>query len=363
MDGVRAIAVLIVLFTHSNFSWAIGGHYGVDVFFALSGFLITSTLLSEYRRQGRINLRAFYILRAVRLLPALICVVAACCLIESVLGPFDSGPSIWSRSLWSLTYISNWAWAFGRDPQILGALTITWSLSIEEQFYVIWPTVLLTLLRHKINRRWIGALCLFAAVASGVLQWRLNDRHCYWPRVYAGSDVRGGVIFLGCAAALLWKEIDGALAKTRARAFIGGACFVLLLRMFHADRLGDLPGLASFNRLFVGMFTVGLVTTSFHGEGLVARFLRLKPLVYVGQISYGIYLWHGVLNRYFERYAPGSTVWLRITVGLGAAIVSYRVIEEPFLKLKELLILERAKRLYLGEGETGAGQIAIAVKD
>src|SRR5437016_4456704 len=126
LDGMRGVAVLAVLCFHSDFSWAKGGAFGVDVFFTLSGFLITFLLVKEREESGTFSFKLFYLRRALRLLPCLLCVVVACCVTESIFGAYDQGPSIWRRSLWALCYVSNWVWAAGGGDNNLGALNATW---------------------------------------------------------------------------------------------------------------------------------------------------------------------------------------------------------------------------------------------
>ena len=163
LDGLRGIAILAVVLFHSAFFP--GGYFGVDVFFVLSGFLITSLIMREWVTTADINLKAFYIRRVLRLGPALIAVLIAACLYETAYLPYPGVESIFVRSSYALAYLANWIWAFRPDPQPLGSLLALWSLSIEEQFYLIWPSTLVLLLKSRIETKYIGAFLLLLTVS------------------------------------------------------------------------------------------------------------------------------------------------------------------------------------------------------
>jgi peptidoglycan/LPS O-acetylase OafA/YrhL len=261
-------------------------------------------------------------------------VVAACCVVELLLGPYDGGPSVWRRGFWTLTYVSNWVWAFTGGDE-LGALNAPWSLAIEEQFYLFWPIALLALLRAGLDEVTVALAVLAVALSTVVLEWRLTRNGASWWRTYAGTDVRGGVILLGCTFALLMPKMERHLPRAILPA-IEVACAALLMFMLSSGYLHSPGRLAYFHRLEAGVFTLGLVAVAVFGNrGVVNRFLSLPPLVYIGRISYGIYRWHGSANLYLARYAPNSPVWVRIACGLVLAVVSYHLVELYFLRRKD----------------------------
>src|SRR5688572_22076733 len=149
LDGIRGCAVLAVALSHAGY--ALGGHVGLDFFFVLSGFLITSLLIREWSATGDISLRQFYSRRAIRLGPALIAVLVTVCFYETFYRFYPDLQNIFLRSLYAIFYITNWVWAFNPDEHLggLGALAALWSLALEEQFYLIWPIVFWVLSRWR----------------------------------------------------------------------------------------------------------------------------------------------------------------------------------------------------------------------
>jgi len=209
LDGIRALAVLAVLCYHANYSWALGGFLGVETFFVLSGFLITLLLLSEWRATGGINLKNFWLRRARRLLPAVWLLLLILPLL-AILVARDALPRLKEDIPAALFYVTNWVYifrevpyfeAFGR-PALLQQL---WSLAVEEQFYLLWPLVLLFLLRRLKNNRsqLLGAIFLMIAISSG---WMAV---LYSPsvdplRVYYGTDTRAAGFLVGAMLAIVW---------------------------------------------------------------------------------------------------------------------------------------------------------------
>ena len=169
LDGLRGVAVLAVLGFHGGVPFMRGGFLGVDVFFVLSGFLITSLLYEEWRRTGAIRLRAFYMRRVLRLLPALILLLLALTIYAIWLPWPDQRARLRAEIAFTLLYVANWALAFRLVPD-LGFLAHAWSLAIEEQFYLVWPLALLLLLRSGVRLPRVIALVMLAIVASAA--WR-----------------------------------------------------------------------------------------------------------------------------------------------------------------------------------------------
>ena len=291
-DGLRAVAVVPVLLFHASVSWARGGFLGVDVFFVLSGFLITRLLLEERELTGRIALLRFYLRRILRLFPALVAVSVASLIYATIW--LDHGQAV--RAAHDLfaaaTYRMNWVEALHAQPPF-GLLDHTWSLSIEEQFYVLWPLGLL--LAYRLGR---GRGVLVAAVGGAVLSAGLRALlwHSGQPvhRVYYGLDTHADGLLLGCALAAVTLYRPGS-ARAAMRSAAGRRRRTDRARPAGAGRQPD-------GAVLEGPAVVGLSDRRAPDRGrhrrrvgrrrCSTRLLRPAPLVAVGRISYGLYLWH-----------------------------------------------------------------------
>jgi peptidoglycan/LPS O-acetylase OafA/YrhL len=346
LDGLRAFAVAAVLAFHGGVVHMHGGYLGVDVFFVLSGFLITSLLVSEYETRRALNLGRFYLRRAKRLLPALLVVILAVSLGAWLLTPPGLYPNLHEDVLAAFFYVSNWHLMLGPNSYftILNPptpLTHTWSLAIEEQFYLLWPLVVIAVLgrRHRVGR--LGLLAAAGAVASA-LEMALGY-HLGWSvdRLYYGTDTHAQGLLLGAAAACLVIEAQ------RDPAALGPWSRRCLTALPVAGPVAIVAGLFLMQRAFGnsswmfqgGFFAVALCSTVAvtyfvrHPGTVVARALSVRPLVYLGQISYGIYLWHFPIFHWLTSHATGVPVvplfFLRVGVALAAAVLSYHLIEMP----------------------------------
>jgi peptidoglycan/LPS O-acetylase OafA/YrhL len=343
LDGLRAISIALVVGQHS----ALGsfppfrlGYFGVDVFFVLSGYLITSLLRAEQRATGNIVLRKFYMRRFLRIVPALWAWA-----VVLLLARVDPPVSI----LWSVLWISNIFLAAGAIPSTGGA-PVSWSLSIEEQFYALWPP----LGKRLKPAAWAGvAIVLIAAITV----WRVvlvNRGITGFPRLSARPDAHLDVILWGCLAALA----EETAAYARVRATLAARRNVVLLGLGAAAAATYILCDGSERNVGLYGFTlVGLLTALFilwlraaPGAPLV-RLLSLAPVVYVGRISYGIYLWHRPAVHWL--YDPLRGPLLAAMAGwpeaarsavlsfwfLGGILlwssISYFALERPFLRLKE----------------------------
>lgn len=345
LDGIRAIAVLAVVIFHSALPWLPGGFLGVDVFFVLSGFLITTLLLQEVERTGRIHFGAFYLRRARRLLPALALVLIASAALVVIFAP-DAAARLREDIVASTFYVTNW-WniisdqsyfeAMGRPPM----LQHLWSLGLEEQFYLIWPAVLLFVFRRK-GRDGVRKIALIGAGASTVWMILLsfimgmptdNDPS----RLYFGSDTHAMTILAGAALATVWRPraLPRRLAPGPKAALtaIGVGAFAVMFACFIAvDESSALLYRGGF-ALFAGVCVVAIAVATHPAIGL-SRVLGTKPLVYLGKRSYGLYLWHWPV---FLVLRPGVDIgWtglpafaLQFAAAMTAAELSYRFVEMP----------------------------------
>jgi peptidoglycan/LPS O-acetylase OafA/YrhL len=336
LDGLRGIAIVGVVMHHSF--WAAGGYLGVDIFFVLSGFLISYLLLQEWESIGKIRLAAFYWRRALRLLPALILLVIVCCIYET-LNPVcpSSFPSIWTRAFYVMSYFSNWVWAFGPQPNQLCSFYVLWSLAIEEQFYLIWPIALVWLLRRQISA---GALALYlggAVVLSITLRLYLWSAGAPYWRVYAGTDTHADPILIGCLLAVgvfsssryYWKDIRNLIAYSGPLALAG--LVVLMVRLPYPSE-----GFFTVQFTTVGLLTaVVIMSLTVASSPITTHILGCAPLAWLGKLSYGIYLWHSTADFYLRAHFPKCPTIGRIALGVGLAVVSYYFVERPFLRAKE----------------------------
>jgi peptidoglycan/LPS O-acetylase OafA/YrhL len=339
LDGVRALAVSSVVAFHLGMTWAPGGYLGVDVFFVLSGFLITALLLSERDTNGRISLGRFYARRALRLLPALLAVLGALWLFTTVTVVGDSAHRVRGDGLAALFYFANWRAAFGHAP-FLGFMGHAWSLSIEEQFYAVWPLLVVGALALRGGRR---SLVLVLAVAGTVVPPLL--RLAWWDgsaatmtRLYYGLDTRADALFAGAVLAVIvasGRLPVGRLARSVYAALALGALAVPGLLVATMPR----PG-ASLSRGALSLVAVSAVALIAHllasPRGPLGRVLSFPPLAALGKISYGVYLWHWpviVATNPWGR--TGGALVAKAAIALGLSIVSWWVVERPFLRLKD----------------------------
>ncbi len=297
--------MLGVLFFHAN-GLLRGGYLGVDLFFVLSGFLITSILLAEHRARGAIDLKMFWVRRSRRLLPALLALMPAVALYAKVLASPSELGRIRSDALATLAYVANWSAVFARRSywEMFAApspLEHTWSLAIEEQFYVVWPLVVAGVLRlarargHARPARTMFAVCValgIAACAAMVVLYEGGDS----TRVYLGTDTRGAAILAGAALACSGLgQREGAEWSPARRRLLDtlGVLAALGLGVAWARLDGASPLLygGGFWATEVGVLV--LITCTLHSPaGPVARALSWSPLRAVGNVSYGVYLWH-----------------------------------------------------------------------
>lgn len=340
LDGIRALAVVAVVAFHAGLPFSGGGFLGVDLFFVLSGYLITSLLIREHRLTGRISIRNFYIRRALRLLPALLLVLVACGAYRVLVGGVLGKNTMLGVGT-SLTYVSNWVLATGRYD--LGLLSHTWSLSIEEQFYLVAGPMLAFLLARRFGLRALTVAFLSGAALVAVYRFARWEGPASLVRLYFGSDTRADALLIGCALAAA-----GAAGLVPGRRWLRALTQVLSLSALAclAVLVTQAPGLTAF--FFRGGFTLVALLTAVviyqlvHAPmSILNRILRAPPLVLLGRMSYGVYLWHYVVFRALFPVVglpgPGLATPARTSVGLVLtfviATVSYLVVEQPILRL------------------------------
>lgn len=342
LDGLRAFAVLAVLAYHGDMPWARAGFLGVDVFFVISGYLITALLLSEHSRNGRISLRRFWTRRALRLLPGLLVMLGVVALVVPVLAP-DQNESLRGDITAALTYVSNW-WLIFQDKPYFEAigrppvLQHLWSLAVEEQFYLLWPLLLAFGLRNPFRSprrlvKWILLAVAASAVAMGLMYSPEGDAS----RVYYGTDTRLGTILLGAALAFLWSPGH----RTASPRWVGSfardvicLCSLAVLGYLMVTWNEFVPQLYLGGFTGVALLTLVVVAVASHPGALTKGLLGNLPMRWLGQRSYSIYLWHWpvfmVTRPDLDVSLRGLPLFaLRMGITLCLAVASYGLIEKP----------------------------------
>jgi peptidoglycan/LPS O-acetylase OafA/YrhL len=340
LDGLRALSIIAVLLYHDE-SLIPGGYLGVDIFFVLSGFLITSLLFAEWRRAGQIDLRRFYLRRALRLFPALAVLLMVSGAFALAFPHAPQTPKIFRGLGYSLLYITNWA--NGTDPMLLGPLSHTWSLAVEEQFYLLWPILFIALLRLTKGRRSLTLAILGLALASAA--WRailFLSGTTFW-RLYNGTDSRADSLLVGCVVAVAMMRLDlprviGGPRAARWLACAGGIALAGLMVSQPLQWSGYYLGWFFLVALAAAALVLGVLTNP---DWVFTRVLSWGPLVWIGRLSYSLYLWHYPIYGFVksERLGLDRTVVivLRLLLAFVAAIGSYYLVERPFLSLKKRL--------------------------
>jgi peptidoglycan/LPS O-acetylase OafA/YrhL len=347
LDGLRGIFVLLVIATHANIPLLGHGYLGVDGFFVLSGFLITTLLRQEWQQQGKINLGAFYLRRTLRLFPALLLMLLFCTLLTIFFLRGEIVAANWQGIIFASLYLSNWGVSILGDQYTgFAMLQHTWSLGVEEQFYLVWPCVLIAMLTLRMRTRYILPTLTLLAIASALWRLLLVNSGAWADRIERGSDTRADALLVGCILGIIFtsgkiKPSPHLLRVTRPLALISALIFLYLC---------SVPPWTSKVPLFSGGYvlvalTVGVVI--FHllasPNGRLARLLSWRPLVGTGIISYGLYLWHwpiivlagGGIQDWTDWTSALPRLALILLVTLAFTVASYRYVERPLLSLKK----------------------------
>lgn len=345
LDGLRTVAVAAVVLYHMNASVLPCGLLGVTIFFVLSGYLITGILIKEWNSTGRLDLPHFWMNRVRRLVPAIVFVLLTTTVLTALFAP-DLLTRLRRDVVASLFFFSNW-WFIFQDLSYFEAMGAPspvnhfWSLAIEEQFYLLLPPILLFVFSHHVKRRNIQWGLLVLITASALLMFVLYDPQGDPSRVYYGTDTRAFSLLIGALFAFMFPQarIRGrgprGLTVTQRKlvswlgvvAFAGIVAFMVLVN-------GYSPFLYRGGILLVSVLTAVLIVSLVFPPSPMARLLSLKPLVWLGQRSYGIYLWHYPLLLLMNpRNYTGETPWYlylaQMVVIVGAAAFSYRFVENP----------------------------------
>ena len=357
LDGVRALAVLAVIAFHEGLPWIPGGFLGVDVFFVLSGYLITDLLVARHRKEGRIGLGRFYQRRARRLLPALALMLLTVTAAVSLLEP-GQRDTLRPALLGAVTYTSNWWQAFAHQSyfSLYGpppAFQHLWSLAVEEQFYLIWPLLLaaiLTFVRRPVARAlfaWGGAL------TSAVIMLAIYTPGGDPSLVYYGTDTHASALMIGAALAITFPLAKVAAMTGRARQLLDilGALGLVALAWSVWHLAGQNPAVYPYGLVLAALAAGGLILAA-AAPGRIGRLTSWKPLRWLGIRSYGIYLWHWPVIAITTGLAPRSAASaparvLDTVLPIALAAASWRWLEEPILRHGLRAELARRGRLVL----------------
>jgi peptidoglycan/LPS O-acetylase OafA/YrhL len=334
LDGLRAFAVAGVVVQHAGFEE--GGYFGVTVFFAISGYLITALLLGEHEAIGRIGLGAFYRRRFARLAPALLLVTAVITLWLLATGVDVS--SWWAGLVGTLTYTTDILLATPAGAHVSSWFEWSWSLGIEEQFYLVWPVLMIFLLGRRRGRLGLAAVAFAVVVLAWVQRGRLSHGHPSHARVNFTFDTHMDAIALGAllALAVAGRAVAGASARAVAQVLGLAAAvglFAIIRQPWQTEHLTSLD-LGGYGQaaLLSAVIVAGVVLAP---SGPVSRFFGWSPFVHVGRLSYGIYLWNQLLAGICEHWTghlpsrTGFGLYLWLVAVLVVAEASYRLVEAP----------------------------------
>ena len=357
LDGLRAVAVLLVLAFHFGLGWLGGGFFGVDVFYVLSGYLITGLLLTEFEHREHIGLVAFWLRRARRLLPALLVVLTVVTLLVRFAQPSGAVPGFRGSALSALFYVPNW-WQIASSGNYFVAtgatspLTHTWSLAVEEQFYLVWPLIVLAVM-HMAGTFRRGVRAVLAVAAVGVVASVVEMAVLFQPganptRVYFGTDTYAQSVLIGAVLACILTLVarrrgasgmDPPARTPVARAVLVGtgvggltAVVVCSWALGGGSSLAYRGGFAIVS-VSAALVIVGVVSVP---GGLLARAMSVAPLVWLGTLSYGIYLWHFPVVVFLDSGRTGlngaALFGARAATTVAVAAASFYLVERPVIE-------------------------------
>lgn len=347
LTGFRAFALSTVLVYHSNFRTWPGSWIAIQMFFVLSGFLITSMLAAEGDRNGRISLKGFYSRRAARLLPPLVLTIVLLLIYASFVHVADAAQRLWGDSAAALFYYADYRQAFGHAP-FFGYLAQTWSLSVEEQFYVIWSVLIVAAIALHRKKLAYGFALAGLLLSNADRLWHVygvphfNDAD--FTRIYYAFDTRSDALFLGCLLGLLatdgflsqWKRRSTQLLSVAAVASVAFLIWILFNAPLFQERLVVwwIPATTLASAIIIVYFVIC-------PRGIGSRFVGLAPFVFLGDLTYTLYLVHWPVYLALQPGADGThwgywpTELVRLAIIFGIATASWFLIEKPLARWRQ----------------------------
>lgn len=343
LDGVRAVAVIAIIIYHLNPQWLSGGFLGVDTFFVISGYLITSLLLTEYHNTGKIELMSFWLRRVKRLIPAVLFLVMGVIVLSLIFMPTEI-QKVRADSIAAIFYVSNW-WYIMQNVDYFEQFAVQplkhlWSLAIEEQFYLVFPIVLLSLLSFIRRLKSICIIFLILLVISMIAMMVLYVPNENVARVYFGTDTRIQTLLMGVLLALVWPPFQlKAKVNRQMRTMIDTAGVVGLAILFICFKfVSETNSILYYGGFFlISTVTLLVIASSVHPSGYFAKFLGNKVFTFIGSRSYSLYLWHYPIivlihHQFVQGQIPPLVYVVEILLMVLMAEFSYKFIEQPFRK-------------------------------
>ncbi|EJP6627200.1 acetyltransferase [Staphylococcus pseudintermedius] len=343
LDGVRAVAVIAIIIYHLNPQWLSGGFLGVDTFFVISGYLITSLLLTDYHNTGKIELMSFWLRRVKRLIPAVLFLVMGVIVLSLIFMPTEI-QKVRADSIAAIFYVSNW-WYIMQNVDYFEQFAVQplkhlWSLAIEEQFYLVFPIVLLSLLSFIRRLKSIRIIFLILLVISMIAMMVLYVPNENVARVYFGTDTRIQTLLMGVLLALVWPPFQlKAKVNRQMRTLIDTAGVVGLAILFICFKfVSETNSILYYGGFFlISTVTLLVIASSVHPSGYFAKFLGNKVFTFIGSRSYSLYLWHYPIivlihHQFVQGQIPPLVYVVEILLMVLMAEFSYKFIEQPFRK-------------------------------
>lgn len=330
-DGIRGVAVILVMLLHAHFQYGKGGAIGVDVFFVLSGFLITKNLLDDYSVNGFISIKNFWIKRFFRLFPPFFILLISVFILSLYIDDSTLKNAIFIEIRDSFLYLSNfsWLWSDYNENRILGH---TWSLSVEQQFYIVWPLFLCGTLRF-IHKKWFFVMLIIIFICLSIFK-----QSGYASEIFKSLYFES--VFIGCIFSIaVWNN----WLKAYRYSFLSFVSFILIcaIGLLGFDLVKFIT-LTDYVFLLVPFSVILILLNALYdNKSLLNYILSFKPLVYIGSISYGLYLWHIPVFRSFKwffDFPPSISFVLKFVVTFVISSISYFLLEKKMQKISKDII-------------------------